>query len=67
LLPPPGLLGWLEMENMHVWIYSQCINAFIYELVMHIRIGTPVGIGLAGFYQAKKNPHTGGLCLTQRG
>ncbi|MDD5442295.1 MAG: hypothetical protein PHH99_02585, partial [Pseudomonas fluorescens] len=61
------LVGWLERENMHVCIYSQCTNAFIFPREMHECISSLAGEGFNGFLQAKKSPLGGGLCLTQGG
>lgn len=52
---------------MHVCIYSQCINAFIFTLEMRRCIGGHVNQGFAGFLQAKKSPLIGGLCLALGG
>ena len=52
---------------MHVCIYSQCTNAFIFAMEMRTCIGGLVGQGFAGFLQAKKSPLIGGLCLALGG
>lgn len=62
-----GLVGWLEMKNMHVWIYSQCINAFISAGYMHKRINCFTGKHLDDFLPTKKSPLDGGLRLTEGG
>jgi hypothetical protein len=67
LPPPPGLVGWLEMKNMHVCIYSQCVNAFIFTQDMLMCIFGLVIQGVTGFWQAKKNPLLGGFCPTELG
>lgn len=52
---------------MHVCIYSQCVNAFIFALEMRMCIFGLVDKGFGDFLWAKKSPHNGGLCLTHEG
>jgi len=61
----PCWLAW--NKDMHVCIYSQCTNAFIFSKEMHRCIFSLMGKGFDDFVQAKKSPLDSGLCLTQGG
>ncbi|WP_248764308.1 MULTISPECIES: hypothetical protein, partial [unclassified Pseudomonas] len=56
-LPVTDLSGRLETKNMHVCIYSQCTNAFIYACHLRKRMEAMQIKGWA-FWRTKKNPHS---------
>lgn len=53
-------------KNMHVCIYSQCVNAFIYAREMRECMKAPQLKGLAVFSRRKK-PANGRVCLKRFG